>query len=51
MNYEPYVGYWFYGGVVPTQTASYYCSWGLLDSPPIIKQLWRRTLMCLKVGK
>jgi len=31
MNYLPYAGYWFYGGVSATETASFTCSWGLLS--------------------
>jgi len=34
MNYLPYSGSWFYGGGSAAETASYFCSWGLLSVLP-----------------
>ena len=34
MNYLNFCGYWFYGAANATETASFYCSYGLLDSAP-----------------
>ena len=34
MNYLGLSGYWFYGGNNATETASFYSSWGLIDSAP-----------------
>lgn len=36
MNYLPFAGYWFYGGASASETASFYCSWGLLAVAPMI---------------
>lgn len=36
MNYLPFAGYWFYGGANAQETASFYCSWGLLAIAPFI---------------
>jgi hypothetical protein len=36
MNYLPYVSWHFYGGQTVEQTASFFCSWGLLAVAPII---------------
>ena len=34
MNYEPYCGYWFYGGTTSAETAAFSSSWGLMASAP-----------------
>ena len=34
MNYLPFCGYWFYGGTSMQETASFFCSWGLLAIAP-----------------
>lgn len=34
MNYLPFVGYGFYGGLSSTETANYYASWGLMGDLP-----------------
>ena len=34
MNYEPYLGYWFYGAATSDERASYFSSWGLIDAAP-----------------
>jgi len=36
VNYLPYCGYWFYGGASASETAAFYCSWGLLATVPFI---------------
>jgi hypothetical protein len=36
MNYLPFVGYWFIGATNNSERASYFCSWGLLASAPIV---------------
>jgi len=36
MNYLPFSGYWFFGAADATETASFYCSWGLLGVAPIV---------------
>jgi hypothetical protein len=36
MNYLPYCGYWFYGGANASETASFFCSWGLLAVAPFL---------------
>jgi len=40
MNYLPFAGGWFYGAglISGEQMAAHYCSWGLLDSAPIITE-------------
>lgn len=38
MNYLPFCGYWFYGGASATETAAFYCSWGLLALAPTLVQ-------------
>jgi hypothetical protein len=36
MNYLPLAGGGFYGAVDKAQMASFYCSWGLLETAPTI---------------
>jgi len=36
VNYLPFCGYWFYVGAGAGNTASFYCSWGLLAVAPVI---------------
>jgi hypothetical protein len=35
MNYLPFAGYWFYGATTAHERASFFCSWGLLESAPL----------------
>ena len=35
MNYLTFCGYWFYGGTSVQETASFFCSWGLLAVAPL----------------
>jgi hypothetical protein len=44
MNYLPFAGYWFYGGADAGETASFYCSWGLLDSAPLVGIIMARIM-------
>lgn len=36
MNYQPFVGFWFYGATTPTERASYSVSYGLIQTAPIL---------------
>ena len=36
MNYLPFCGFWFYGGADVSETASFFCSWGLLAVAPVL---------------
>jgi hypothetical protein len=34
MNETPFAGYWFYGAASASELASFYCSYGLIQTAP-----------------